>query len=134
MDATHEQKAVFQGGEHCMENSRKFCSNCGEKIAHDTKFCAQCGVPTVSNPSSGSNEPESDAVKKHENVTVFIVLGWIFCGISLLFIPILFAAGGVVFGYLLRTKNKRTHGTIMMIASVACGLLGALLGMAAAGY
>ncbi|AGN37437.1 hypothetical protein OIO07_08195 [Bacillus paralicheniformis] len=64
----------------------------------------------------------------------FIILGWICTGISLLLFPILFGAGGVIFGYLVRSNGKVQHGTIMMIAAIACGLFGVVLGMASAGY
>lgn len=69
-----------------------------------------------------------------DNTQLFIILGWICTGISLIFIPILFGAGGVIFGYLLRSKGKVQHGTIMMIAGVACAILGVLLGMSSTGY
>ncbi|MDU0070108.1 MULTISPECIES: hypothetical protein [Bacillus] len=66
------------------------------------------------------------------NTQTFIILGWICTGISLLLIPILFGAGGVIFGYLVRSNGKVQHGTIMMIAAIACGLFGVVLGMATA--
>jgi len=62
-----------------------------------------------------------------DNTQLFIILGWVF-------IPILFGAGGVIFGYLLRNKGQVQHGTIMMIAAIACAILGFVLGMAAFGY
>lgn len=68
------------------------------------------------------------------NITLFTILGWISTVISLLFVPILFGAGGVIFGYLLRSKGQVQHGTIMMIAAIACGLFGTVFGMAVAGY
>lgn len=69
-----------------------------------------------------------------DNTQLFIILGWVCTAISLIFIPILFGAGGVIFGYLLRSKGQVQHGTIMMIAAVACALLGFILGMATVGY
>lgn len=69
-----------------------------------------------------------------DNTQLFIILGWICTAMSLLFIPILFGAGGVIFGYLLRNKGQVQHGTIMMIAAIACAILGFVLGMAAFGY
>ncbi|ASF40698.1 hypothetical protein CEH05_16675 [Halobacillus halophilus] len=68
-----------------------------------------------------------------ESSNLYLILGWVFSVISLLFIPILFAAGGVIFGYLHR-KNDQTHGTIIMIAAVACGIFGTIFGMATVGY
>jgi len=76
----------------------------------------------------------SEEKNKNNNVQLFIILGWISTALSVLFIPILFGAGGVIFGYLLRTKGQVQHGTIMIIAAVACAILGFLLGMASVGY
>lgn len=71
----------------------------------------------------------------HQNNTqLYVILGWVFTVISLLFVPILFAAGGVIFGYLARSKGNVQHGTIIMIAAIACGLFGVVLGMASYGY
>ncbi|MEB6838028.1 hypothetical protein [Staphylococcus simulans] len=72
--------------------------------------------------------------QKKDNTQLFIILGWICTALSLIFIPILFGAGGVIFGYLLRSKNQVQHGTIMMIAAIACAILGFVLGMATVGY
>ena len=69
-----------------------------------------------------------------DNTQLFIILGWVCTAISLIFVPILFGAGGVIFGYLLRSKGQVQHVTIMMIAAVACALLGFILGMATVGY
>ncbi|WP_436956168.1 hypothetical protein [Staphylococcus sp. AS1337] len=69
-----------------------------------------------------------------DNTQLFIILGWVCTAMSLLFIPILFGAGGVIFSYLLRNKGQVQHGTIMMIAAIACAILGFVLGMAAFGY
>lgn len=61
---------------------------------------------------------------------IYMILGWICVVVSLFFVPIVFAAGGVIFGYLLRSYSEKykQHGTIMMIAAVAAGILGMLLG------
>lgn len=69
---------------------------------------------------------------KKDNPTVYIVLGWLSTALSTLFIPIIFGAGGVIFGYLIRnySEEHKQHGTIMMIAAVAAGIFGTILGMA----
>src|SRR5690625_4235606 len=98
-----------------------FCSGCGEECAVDAKFCPTCGHSLdgeAANTQGGS---------------VFAILGWVFSGISILFFPILFAGGGVIFGYLHRKVNE-THGTIIIIGAIACGLFGMVLGAALAGY
>lgn len=59
----------------------------------------------------------------------YLILGWVFCGISLLFIPLLFGAGAFVMGYLTRKQpGRETHGFIMMVFAIAVAILGVLLG------
>lgn len=41
-----------------------------------------------------------------DNTQLFIILGWVCTAMSLLFIPILFGAGGVIFGYYCEIKDK----------------------------
>ena len=35
--------AVKESAENVVKGSKKFCSNCGEKIKEDAKFCSNCG-------------------------------------------------------------------------------------------
>lgn len=59
----------------------------------------------------------------------FIFLGWLFALLSTLFFPILAAAMGVICGYLAKkVAGREVHGTVIIIASIACGLFGILLG------
>ena len=70
--------------------------------------------------------PETDKQSKGFN---FIFLGWLFSLLSLLFFPVIVAAMGVICGYLAKKlAGQEIHGTVIMIASVACGLTGMLLG------
>ncbi|WP_313342330.1 zinc-ribbon domain-containing protein [Sedimentibacter sp.] len=115
-----------------------FCSKCGKENSDDAKFCVSCGSE-INNFSESFEGDSVVGIKQGANMQIeskgsplFAILGWIFNAISLLFVPILFAAGGFIFGYLHRKVNH-THGTIIMIAAVACGLFGVVLGMAFSG-
>jgi len=117
-----------------------FCRECGKENAEDAQFCSSCGSSLGAASESFENESVNSRPAepvKRENAnnggSVFAILGWIFTAISTLFVPILFAAGGVIFGYLHRKVNQ-THGTIIMIAAIACGLFGMILGAATAMY
>jgi hypothetical protein len=67
--------------------------------------------------------------------TIYVVLGWVFFGISLLFIPLIFGAGSFVMGFLVRKQpGRETHGVILMVFAVAGALLGMIIGAATAGY
>jgi len=113
-----------------------YCSKCGAKIAEDAEFCSSCGSQ-VEEHIGVSQQAAASVQYRHEDDTkggkVFIILGWVFFGISLLFVPILFGAGAFIMGYLLR-KHNQTHGTILMVMAVAGAILGTLLGMASAGW
>lgn len=114
-----------------MEEQANYCARCGSKVEQQAnKFCTNCGNSLVQ--SLHREHVVQDTIKANEkgNPTAFIVGGWICCVVSLLFIPVLFGAAGVILGYLLTTKGEKTHGTIMVIASIACGIFGMLLGAA----
>lgn len=60
---------------------------------------------------------------------LFIILGWICCGLSLLLVPILFGAGTFIFGFLVRKQpGRETHGFIMMVFAFVGAILGFLIG------
>lgn len=61
----------------------------------------------------------------------YLILGWVFCAISLAFVPILFGAGAFIMGYLTRKQPGRDlHGMIIMVFAIACTVLGMLIGFA----
>ncbi|MEW9677282.1 zinc-ribbon domain-containing protein [Lentibacillus sp. L22] len=106
-----------------------YCPNCGMKTDPDENFCSSCGA-NLANGSDASIPATADlsGTNKKEG-TVFVVLGWVFFAISILFIPILFGAGAFIMGYLVRKHGKETHGIILMVLSVAGAILGMLIGM-----
>jgi hypothetical protein len=61
--------------------------------------------------------------------TIYIVLGWVFFALSLIFIPILFGAGTFIMGFLTYRNGKQTHGVILMVFAVVGVVLGMLLGV-----
>jgi hypothetical protein len=71
-------------------------------------------------------------VTEQKQGTAYVVLGWIFFGISLLFIPILFGAGTFIMGFLTYRVRSQVHGVILMVFSVVGVVLGMLIGMIAA--
>lgn len=61
--------------------------------------------------------------------TVYVVLGWIFFALSILFVPILFGAGAFIMGFMTYRVRSQVHGVILMVFSVAGTVLGMLIGM-----
>ncbi|KAL3945931.1 hypothetical protein B2D45_00005 [Lactobacillus hilgardii] len=73
----------------------------------------------------------SSSSKKDDKTTLYTCLGWVCAVVSLFLVPLLFGAGGVVFGYLLSTKKAtKNRGIILIIFSVAFALLGIIIGAA----
>jgi lipopolysaccharide export LptBFGC system permease protein LptF len=61
--------------------------------------------------------------------TVYAILGWIFCVLSLAFVPILFGALAFIMGFLLRRSGKDVHGVVLMVMAVAGAILGVIIGI-----
>ena len=71
--------------------------------------------------------------KGRKSGNLYKIGGWISVAISLLFIPVLFGAVGVIMGYLYREYDEK-QGTILMITSVAGATLGMLIGLSSVGF
>lgn len=111
-----------------MENKNRFCPKCGEKIELGSVFCSNCGYNLK---SEQENRNISSSSKKDDKTTLYTCLGWVCAVVSLFLVPLLFGAGGVVFGYLLSTKKAtKNRGIILIIFSVAFVLLGIIIGAA----
>jgi hypothetical protein len=111
-----------------------FCTNCGTQVKEEARFCSACGSKINAQEKVETSIESPTQPVPNSSGTVYVVLGWIFFGISLLFIPILFGAGAFIMGYLVRKSGQETHGTILMILAIAGAIFGTLLGMAVAGY
>ncbi|UOQ94394.1 zinc-ribbon domain-containing protein [Halobacillus shinanisalinarum] len=121
-----------------------YCSTCGNEIKDDDAFCQGCGKQLDTDQGSESqhshpqtsvtNYSHSSSQVPSKNHKTYIILGWVFFGISILFIPILFGAGAFIMGFLTYKNNNDTHGVILMVMAIAGAILGSLLGMAAAPY
>ncbi|MBU5271784.1 hypothetical protein ACN9VA_06085 [Staphylococcus caprae] len=66
--------------------------------------------------------------QNERSTLVFIILGWVFSVISLLFLPIVFGIAGIVFGALTISRGKKVHGIIIIVAAIVFALLGTVLG------
>ncbi|WP_421000498.1 zinc-ribbon domain-containing protein [Carnobacterium maltaromaticum] len=120
----------------------KYCNMCGEEVNKNAKFCSSCGASQENKEpyteqispkiEKSLNEVKDQINKGKESGNLYKIVGWISVVISLFFIPVLFGAFGVITGYLYRYHDEK-HGTILIIASVAGGILGMLLGLSS-GY
>jgi len=100
------------------------------KISEDNNL-SHSKQPQFIDRSTNNPVIESKPMSNKEKDTLFIVLGYICAAIALLLIPVVFGAGGVIFGYLLTRKSKtQTNGVIIIIVNIAATIIGMLLGYA----
>lgn len=70
--------------------------------------------------------------RNKEQGTVYVVLGWIFFAISLLFFPIIFGAGAFIMGFMTYKVRSQGHGVTLMVFSVVGIIVGTVIGIAVA--
>lgn len=99
-----------------------FCSSCGKNIPDESQFCPDCGKSI-----QGKIEIIRD-VPVEKSVTTYVVFGFIFSGIALLFIPILFGALGIVMGYKTKKNGRDALGIAIMVVAIICMVIGTILG------
>ncbi|AOK88973.1 hypothetical protein AOU00_03615 [Paenibacillus polymyxa] len=78
-----------------------------------------------------SDKFEARFERKKTQPSAYPIFGWICVVVSLVFFPLLIGAAGVVFGYLTKKSGKDVQGVVIMALSVACGLIGTLMGFIA---
>ncbi|MCL6571080.1 MAG: hypothetical protein K6T88_05275 [Bacillus sp. (in: Bacteria)] len=92
--------------------------------AVDANICENCRSATITH--------EETATTKGTGIT-YIVLGWLFFAISLLFVPIIFGAGAFLMGILTFNGRSQTHGVILMFFAAVSFILGSLYSFMVAG-
>lgn len=68
-----------------------YCSYCGNKLTNNANFCNSCGSEV--NGYSYHNNPSTPHPKFQQRTSApntYAILGWIFNGLSIFFIPIIF--------------------------------------------
>ncbi|MEW9051237.1 MAG: hypothetical protein AB2392_08770 [Neobacillus sp.] len=87
----------------------------------------------MSNSQSGSMVLEAGFDQEKKAGLGYVVFGWTFAFISLLFIPILFGAAGVFMGFKTFQIRSPLHGIIIMFFSTTGVILGSLFSFLVAG-
>ncbi|QMV43270.1 zinc-ribbon domain-containing protein [Cohnella cholangitidis] len=116
-----------------------YCTQCGNKVEDHIKFCPQCGnsmdsssaapkPAAFSPPPYGEQQVTPKGQRNPKSGTVYVALGWVFFGLSFLFIPILFGGGSFIMGFMVHKVRNQTHGVILMVMAVVGALLGSLIG------
>jgi uncharacterized membrane protein YccC len=88
-----------------------------KRIGVDEMNGSQSVSLTLVNPDSAQNKKKGLA---------YVVFGWLFFAMSLLFIPLLFGAGALFMGYQTFHKRSEWHGVILMFFAAVGIILGSL--------
>lgn len=103
-----------------------YCANCGSRIENENaSFCSSCGIKIGEFKTAQAATANSS---KNEG-TIYIVLGWMFFAISLLFVPLVFGAGAFIMGYLTYRVRSEIHGVVLMVFAIVGTIFGVLLGI-----
>ncbi len=90
----------------------------------NTSICQHCGSITKADGAPESNKKSG---------IMYVLLGWLFFAISLIFIPILFGAVALAMGVMTFTERSKTHGAILMFFAVMGLILGSLFSFVVSG-
>ena len=102
-----------------------YCRNCGSQMEESAKFCPSCGASQENKElyteqispkiEKSLSEVKIQISKGKQSGNLYKIAGWISVAISLLFIPVLFGAIGVIMGYfmvVLAPRLPSIHSTV----------------------
>jgi hypothetical protein len=101
-----------------------YSSQSGSYEMGNTKICHSCGSVTIKH--------EEKAITKKKGIT-YVVLGWMFFAISLLFLPIIFGVGSLFMGIMTFCERSQVHGAILIFFAAAGLILGSLFSFMVSG-
>ena len=67
-----------------------------------------------------------EAVSNKKKGIIYVLMGWTFFAISLIFMPIIFGAVAIFMSIMTYFERSEAHGTVLMIFSVMGLILGSL--------
>ncbi|MEH7417931.1 hypothetical protein V7266_21900 [Neobacillus drentensis] len=96
----------------------------GSNEAVNTNVCQSCGRITLKHDGAGSDKKQG---------LIFLILGWLFFVISLVFIPILFGAASFLMGFFTFHDRSKAHGVVLMMFASVGLILGSLFSFMVSG-
>jgi hypothetical protein len=90
----------------------------------NSTICQSCGSVTV--------QPEDTASSKKIGIT-YVILGWLFFAISLVFLPLVFGVGAVFMGIMTFCERSQVHGAILTFFAATGLILGTLFSFMVSG-
>ena len=107
-----------------------YCQECGSVIRKRAELCPECGVRV----GSSQTEDKELTSRQQTYMKVLLGVGGVFCAISLLFLPVVFAPLALLLGVVVALKYDTKNGQILIAAAVICGFVGAAVGFLVAAY
>lgn len=90
----------------------------------NSNVCHSCGSVTLHH--------EADSSSKSKGI-MYVVLGWLFFAISLIFMPLLFGIGGVFMGVMTFLERSQVHGAILTFFAGSGLIIGSLFSFMVSG-
>src|SRR5712692_3231072 len=100
-----------------------FCANCGTEISDQALACPKCGHPTATGPGTNTG-----SVAEAKSGHTLAILGFVFGGVAVLLLPILFGPAGIVCAAI-STKRGDSLGKRALGVAIGGTVLGLVLGI-----
>jgi len=101
-----------------------FDSSGGSYEVINSNICQSCGSVTF--------QPDVSSSSKKKGLT-YVILGWLFFAISLVFMPLLFGVGAVFMGIMTFCERSQVHGAILTFFAATGLILGTLFSFMVSG-
>jgi len=103
---------------------KMFDSSGGSYEVVNSNICQSCGSVTF--------QPDVSPTSNKKGLT-FVILGWVFFAISLIFMPLLFGVGAVFMGIMTFCERSQVHGAILTFFAAIGLILGTLFSFMVSG-
>ncbi|MEH7075704.1 hypothetical protein [Neobacillus drentensis] len=90
----------------------------------NSNICQSCGSVTFQHEASSSS--------KSKGIT-YVILGWLFFALSLVFLPLVFGIGAVFMGVMTFCERSQVHGAILTFFAATGLILGSLFSFMVSG-
>jgi hypothetical protein len=89
----------------------------------NSAICQSCGSVTIKQEASSSRQ----------NGITYVILGWLFFAISLVFLPLVFGMASVFMGIMTFCERSQVHGAILTFFAAVGLILGTLFSFMVSG-
>ncbi|MFL6557618.1 MAG: hypothetical protein ACJ8MO_16065 [Bacillus sp. (in: firmicutes)] len=100
-----------------------YSPNGGSYEVVNSSICQSCGSVTV---------PQETSSSKKKGIT-YVILGWMFFAVSLIFMPLLFGSLAVFMGIMTFCDRSQVHGAILTFFAAAGLIVGTIFSFMVSG-